>query len=185
MKHKLLNFDKFYSQLDLPFSETNIKSIREIFQTLEQKFGLKRNSRQKFIDLGSGNGSVVIFAALNYNIKSIGIEINQNLIMEAKSRIFSLKKEENYDKSLFNKIRLRLGDFYLLNLKNYDFVYIYSLPMMHKFLKHILSTQKIGAITISHKSRLEKFNSILQEEYYLQHNQEKDGNYTIFYRKFV
>ncbi|MFW9988690.1 MAG: methyltransferase domain-containing protein [Candidatus Odinarchaeota archaeon] len=185
MKHKLPNFYKFHSQLDLPFSETNIKSIREIFQTLEQKFGLKRNSRQKFIDLGSGNGNVVIFAALNYNIKSVGIEINHNLILEAKSRISSLKKEENYDKNLLKKIRFKLGDFYLLNLKNYDFIYIYSLPMMHKFLKHILSTQKIGAITISHKSRLEKFNSILQEKYYLKHNQENHGNYTIFYRKCV
>ncbi|MFX1366073.1 MAG: class I SAM-dependent methyltransferase [Promethearchaeota archaeon] len=185
MKHKLLNFDKFYSQLDLPFSETNIKSIREIFQTLEQKFGLKRNSRQKFIDLGAGNGSLVIFMALNYNIKSEGIEIDQSLIEEAKSRIISLKKEEKYPKILFKKIKIRLGDLFFINLRNYDFIYIYSLPIIHRSLKHIFYKAKKGVIIISHKYHLENFNTILKEEYRLKHKYEKQEIFTFYYRKFT
>ncbi|MFX1502226.1 MAG: class I SAM-dependent methyltransferase [Promethearchaeota archaeon] len=185
MKHKLLNFDKFYSQLDLPFSETNIKSIREIFQTLEQKFGLKRNSRQKFIDLGSGNGSVVIFAALNYNIKSEGIEIDKSLINEFKSRLISLKKEGKYTKNLFKKIKIRLGDLFFINPRKYDFIYIYSLPIIHKFLKHIFYKAKKGVIIISHKYRLDNFDSILKEEYCLKHKYEKQKISTFYYQKFT
>ena len=63
MKKKQKDFEKFHSQLDLPFLETDTKFIKEIFQTLEQKFGLESNSNQKFIDLGAGNGTVVIYAA--------------------------------------------------------------------------------------------------------------------------
>lgn len=185
LKHNPPNFVKLHSQLDLPFSETNNNFIKEIFQTLELKFGLIKNSKQILIDIGAGNGSVVIFAALNYNIKSVGIEINQNLIREAKSRIISLKKEGKYNKRLFTKIRIRLGDFFLINLKNYDFIYIYSLPMIHKFLKQIFSKAKKGAIIMSHKYRLRDFDSILKEEYCLEHKYEKQESYTFYYRKFT
>ncbi|MCK4781065.1 MAG: hypothetical protein KAT57_12775, partial [Candidatus Lokiarchaeota archaeon] len=93
MNKKQKNFEKFHSQLDLPFLETGNEFLEEIFQTLEFEFGLEYKSKQKFIDLGAGNGIVVIFAALNYRIKAHGIEIGQSLIREAGKIIKSLKKE--------------------------------------------------------------------------------------------
>ncbi len=183
MKKKLKNFEKFHSQLELPFLETDNKFIKEIFHTLEIQFGLKSNSKQKFIDLGAGNGKVVIYAALNYNIKSYGIEINQNLINEARLRIKSLKKEGNYNKELFKRMNIQLGDFFMLNLKDYDFIYIYSLPSMQEFLKHVFSTVKKGAIIISHKYSFKGFNLILKDEYKLSHKNGKHEIYTFFYKR--
>lgn len=180
-----MNFEKLHSQLDLPFLETDIKFIKEIFQTLQYKFGLKSNSKQNLIDLGAGNGSIVIFSALNYNIKSFGVEINQKLINEAISRIRSLKKEGGNKKRLFRNIKLKLGDFYLLNLNGYNYIYIYSLPSMHKYLKHVFSTAKKGAIFISHKYPLEGFKSILKDEYRLEHEIAKQKLYTFFYKKIL
>ncbi len=180
-----MNFDKFHSQLNLPFLETDYKYIIEILETLQLKFGLVRNSKQKLIDLGAGNGSFVICSALNYNIKSYGVEIDQNLINEANNRINSLKKEGNYNKSLFRKILITLGDLYLLNLIKFDFIYIYSLPSMHKYLKHVFSTIKKGAIIISHKYHLDGFTSILKEEYRLTHRNCKEGVFTFFYKKII
>ena len=142
MKKNKRNFDIFHSQLDLPFLETDNELLEEIFQTLESKFGLKKNSNQKFVDLGAGNGNIVIYTALNYNIKSYGIEIDHNLINEAKIKIKSLKKEGIYNKSLLKKIKIKLGDFYLLNLEDYDFIYIYSLPSMQKFLMTIFLSNR-------------------------------------------
>ncbi len=183
LKKKQTNFEKFHSQLDLPFLETDEKFIKEIFQTLEFKFGLKRNLKQKLIDLGAGIGTVVIFAALNYNIKSFGIEINQKLITEAKSQIKSLEKEDKCNKSLLKKIGIKLGDFYLHNLKSYDFIYIYSLPSMHKYLKHVFKTARNGAIIISHKYQLEGFKSVLKEECRLNHKNTTQEISSFFYKK--
>ena len=183
MKRRQINFENFHSQLDLPFLETDNKFINDIFQTLQLKFGLINNSKQKLIDLGAGNGSIVIFSALNYNIKSYGIEIDQTLIKEANNRIRSLKKELYFNKRLFRKIKLKLGDFYLLNLKYYDYIYIYSLPSMQKYLNHVLSTAKKGAIIISHKYPLRGFNSLLKDKYNLSHKKCERDLITFFYKK--
>lgn len=185
MKKNLKTFEKLQSQLDLPYLETDNKFIKEIFQTLELEFGLESNSKQKFIDLGSGNGNVVIYAVLNYNIKSYGIEINQTLIKEAKIKIESLKNKAIYHRKLLNNIKIKWGDFYLLNLNEYNFIYIYSLPSMQKYLKHVFNTIRKNAIIISHKYRLEDFDSIIKDEYSLIHKNEKPEIFTFFYRKFV
>ncbi|MHA1729871.1 MAG: SAM-dependent methyltransferase [Promethearchaeota archaeon] len=84
---------KIHSQLALPFSVTSDDAIKKIFETLEQKFGLSNGSKQKLLDLGSGTGNILIYSATHYNIKSVGIEININLIKLAKGRIKALKKK--------------------------------------------------------------------------------------------
>ena len=183
MKNKITNFGKFYSQLELPFSETENEFLKEIFKTLELEFGLKSASNQTLIDLGSGKGNVVIFVVLNYNIKAVGIEINQNLHKEAKVRIKSLKKEVNYKKKFMKKINIMLGDLFQQNLIEYDFIYIYSLPSMHKYLKHVFKTAQKGAIIISHKYKLKHFDSILREKYNLSHKSNKKEIFTFFYKK--
>ena len=105
MKKNKRNFDIFHSQLDLPFLETDNRFLPEIFQILEYNFSLESNSKQKIIDLGAGNGNVVIYAALNYNIKSYGIEIDNNLVTETKIRIQSFKKSGTSNKKLLRKMK--------------------------------------------------------------------------------
>ncbi|MFX1303860.1 MAG: class I SAM-dependent methyltransferase [Promethearchaeota archaeon] len=183
MKKKQKNFGKFHSQLDLPFLETDNESLKEIFQILELEFGLKRNSNQKLVDLGAGNGSIVIFSALYYGIKAYGIEIDRSLVKETMVRIKSLKRERNFKNGLFRKIKIKLGDLYLQNLKKYDFIYLYSLPSMQKYLKHVLSTAKRGAVIISHKYQLNDLNSLIRYEYRLVHKKSKQEIFTFLYTK--
>ena len=178
------NFLRIQSQLDLPYLETNYKMLVSIFKTLESQFGLKRQSNQKFIDLGSGNGRIIIYSALNYQIKSVGVEINSSLIKETKDHIISLKKEKKYNKKLLRKIIIKTADFYALNLKSYDFVYIYSLPTMHRYLNHLFKTVKLGAIIISHKFPFKDFSSYLKLEYALEHAMGEEGISTFFYKKY-
>ncbi|MFX1468668.1 MAG: methyltransferase domain-containing protein [Promethearchaeota archaeon] len=185
MRKKQKIFDNFHSQLDLPFLETDEAFLKNIFETLRTNFNLTKKSNQIFIDLGSGNGSVVIYAALNYNIKSNGIEINQTLVREAKNRKKSLSKEGIYEKWIIKKIKFKLGDFFSYNLKKYDFIYIYSLPSMQKYLRHVFNTAKRGAIIISHKYNLENFSPNLKFEHELAHKKGKDLLFTFFYKKIV
>ncbi len=173
---------RFHSQLALPFLATNREHIISIFKTLELKFGLSEKYNQKLIDLGSGDGRVVIFAALNYGLKSIGVEINSSLLNEALEELKLLRKEKNYTKKQIRKIKFKLGDFFEQNLENYDYIYIYSLPTMQKYLKHVFLTAKKGAVIISYKYPLKNFESYLNLEHILEHK-ECGQYYTFFYRK--
>jgi len=171
----LLNFNtlkknkgNFLSQLQLPFLETPLVLLEEIFHILQVKFGLARNSNQKLVDLGAGNGQIIIYSALNYGIKSFGIEINENLIIEAKEKIKLIKKEKKFKKRLFRKIKLIQEDFFNISLENYNFIYIFSLPTMQKFLNHVFLTAKSGAIVISFKYPLSNFEKILKLSYKLE-----------------
>ncbi len=169
------------SQLELPFLETPPDLLEEIFHTLRDRFSLKRNSNQKLIDLGAGNGTVIIYSALNYNIESFGIEINPNLIDETKRRIKTLQVKHNHKRSTLKNIKLELGDFYQKNLKKFDFIYIYTFPTMQKYLKHVFSTAKRGAVVISHKYPLEGLSSYLKHEYELKHKKGNKEVSTYFY----
>jgi SAM-dependent methyltransferase len=162
--------------LDLPFLETRSKDLEEIFNVLTTKFALRKNSNQRFLDLGSGNGIVVIFAAMIYNINSIGLEINDQLIEESKNKITRLQISKN-------KIMFLNEDFYSHSLNSYDFIYTYSLPTMHKFMKHIFKTVKSEAIIISYKYPLSNYEDILNLVYKLELEDVKEKRNAFFYEK--
>ena len=174
---------EFYSQLDLPFLETNQIHLQQTFSTLTEEFDLKKYSKQRFLDLGSGNGQVIIFSAVNYGIRSKGIEINPILVEEANSAIKSLRKQKRFKRRILKKIKIIQGDFYTYNLKNYDFIYIYSLPTMQKYLRHVFQTARMGAIIISHMYPLKNLEEKLQLAYRLNYNRENQKVFTYFYRK--
>lgn len=181
---KRSRFLEISSQIDLPFLETNGELIQKIFETLRLRFRLIKNSNQKLVDLGSGNGQIIAYSALNYGINSIGIEINQNLIKEAKRHIKLLKKEKLYHRKLFRKIKVIHGDFYEIDLIDFDFIYIYSLPTMQKYLYHVFLTAKNKAIIISHKYPLNGFDNFLKLEYELKSETKDQIISTFYYDKF-
>lgn len=151
------NFYSFHSQLSLPFLESDESILEKVFSVLETKYNLEKGSEQKFIDLGAGTGLVVIYCVLNYSIYSKGIEINSHLIEEFKELIQKLKRENKHFKKKFNKIHIEHGDLFEANLEEYDFIYIFSLPTMQKYLNHVFKTAKNGAIFISYKYPFMKF----------------------------
>jgi hypothetical protein len=183
LKKTQFNFNKFHSLLALPYLDTDQKLLPEIFRVLEDNFGLTRKSKQKIIDLGAGNGNVVIYSALNYQIESYGIELDENLIKEMKNKIKLMKKVTTYNKRLLKKIHIIPGDLFIHNLNPYNFIYLYSLPSIYKYLKHVLNTAKKGTIIISHKYPLNNFNSILEIKYNLLHKNKKQEIFTFFYKR--
>ena len=181
---KKSRFLEISSQLDLPFLETNREFIQKIFETLKLRFRLIKYSNQKLVDLGSGNGQIIFYSALNYGIKSIGIEINQDLIKEAKTYIKLLKKEKLYQRKLFRKIEFIHGDFFEIDMRDFDFIYIYSLPTMQKYLQHVFLTAKNKSIIISYKYPLNGFDSFLKLDYELKSEFKDRIISTFYYEKF-
>ena len=184
MSKKIKQYD-IHSQLALPFLETNQDFLRDIFRILKLNFGLKRRSNQKLIDLGSGDGRVIIYSALKYGIKAVGIEINENLVKEAKNNIRLVKKKNTSNKKDLKQIEIVSGDFFQQNLKNFDYIYIFSLPTMHEYLQHIFRTARIGTTIISHKYPLiQKFFPSLRLDHTLKHEVENSEIFTYYYSKF-
>jgi len=174
---------EFQAQLSLPFLSTSPEALDQIFKTLENRFALKKGSAQRLIDLGAGNGTVIIFSARTYNISSLGIEINDILINEIKENIKKLKDTKIHNPKILNKIQIKKGDLFQQDLDNFDFIYLFTLPTMQKYLKHVFLTAKEGSIFISYKYPLEGFEFILKLEYVLDVKVEKELIKTFFYKR--
>lgn len=177
------NYYKFHSQLALPFLESNKECLKKIFKVLESKFGLIKGSNQKFVDLGSGDGRVVIHAALQFEIDCFGIEINESLIKEANNNVKTLKEEKLYKKKALKKIHFEMADIFEQNLKDFDYIYLFSLPTMQDYLKHVFTRLKLGITIISYKYPLKILNSSLNLEFQLDHDIKAQKLSAFFYTK--
>ena len=173
----------FHSQLQLPYQGSDEDHLSEIFQVLEDKFGLVNNSGQSFIDLGAGEGRVVTYCALNYRIESVGVEINPELVEEGKEKIKELKKESGIEPSVLNRIHFKQGNMFYQDLKGYDYIYLFSLPTMTRYLKKLLANAKDGAIIISYKYPIHAFEGFLTQRFELSLETPRETISTYFYEK--
>ena len=181
---RLSKIEEIQAQLNLPFRETEEDHLELIFNTLEREFGLKRFSKQKLLDLGAGNGIVIFYAALKWGIRAIGIEINEELVEEMKQKLSALKSQKpKIPRKILKKINIIHGDFYSLNLRPFDFIFIYGLPTMHKFLKHLIVSMKKDAILISHIYPIAIFENLLNLKKEILHKGKTDALKTFLYKK--
>ena len=97
------------------------------------------------IDLGSGDGRIVISAARDYGCRSLGVEIDDMLIDHSRRRIqrLGLKNAE-----------IVKADLHQFDLSDADIVTLYLLPETLKVLKPRLLNLKRGARIVSHDYRI-------------------------------
>lgn len=179
----MADYHNFISKLSLPYLGTPPEAIPPIFDTLTKRFNLKCDSSQSLIDLGSGNGRIIIYSAINYGIKSVGIEIDEVLIEEAYEKIQSLKLRKQVSRNLTKLINIQNEDLFMQNLQEFDFIYIYSLPSMQRSLNHVFLTAKSQAVIISFNYELNGFETYLNYEYCLDIKYKKKIWKAFFYRK--
>ncbi|MBI3261483.1 class I SAM-dependent methyltransferase [Candidatus Berkelbacteria bacterium] len=74
---------------------------------------------QLVVDLGSGDGRILIAAARS-GARAIGIEINPTLVVLARAKAFL--------HGLSNQVRVVIGDFRAFNIKDADTIFCYHLP---------------------------------------------------------
>lgn len=116
-----------------PFVPSNQKNILKTFA----KYNL--GEKHRFVDLGSGDGRVVI-SATRFGAKAVGVEINPFLVVWSRLWAFILRKDAKF----------KVGSYWKEDLSQYDFLFVYLYPEVVKKLEEkIFTTMPIGSIVVS------------------------------------
>ncbi len=118
-----------------PYYPTSSKKFNKAFADLKQHLPKKG----KFIDLGSGDGKMVLWASKN-GYAAEGIEINPFYSIVSRIKIiFSRHKGKIINKNFYNH-----------NFNDYDIVYMYLFPtVMGKLKNKLFSEMKPGSVIVS------------------------------------
>ncbi len=112
-----------------------------IVEKMLQLGGLKTG--EKFFDLGSGDGRIVIMAAQKFHADATGIELDHDLYVRSVERISSL--------GLQKTARVIEGDILKQDVSSADLVTVYLLPASNTKVRSMLEKQlKRGARVVAH-----------------------------------
>lgn len=131
----------YSSLMGSPYVPSKNKLLKRIFDTVS----FKKNSR--FLDLGCGDGRVVIFVARYYKVRTVGVDINPMVIAWAKlkTRFKNLKNTE-----------FRVENIFKTDLSGYDAIYIFLMPkLLVKLKPKLMKEAKKNAVLISHGFKIE------------------------------
>lgn len=120
----------------VPYVPSRFPKVRKVLQEV----GIDKKT--KFIDLGSGDGTIVFMAAGMGAAKATGLDINPFLIAISKFRnLFSRRRD---------KVNFQLKSFFHQNFSGYNFVYTYLFPeLMEKLEDKLFAELPKGAIVLS------------------------------------
>ncbi len=141
-------FSLIYSSLSgAPFVPSNNCDVEETLAKANLKKG------QIFLELGSGDGRVILHAVTKYHLKGIGVEISPLLLWY--SRLVAKLKKINY-------IEFRQENIYKTDLSKADVIYMFLMPeMLVKLSDKLKKETKRGALIISHGFKLPGFEKYL------------------------
>jgi cyclopropane fatty-acyl-phospholipid synthase-like methyltransferase len=94
------------------------------------------------IDLGSGDGRILLTAARQYGARAIGYEINPDLV--------ALSREKVDEAALGDRVDVREGNLFDADLSTADVVTLYLSETMNEKLLPQFDTMKPGARIVSH-----------------------------------
>jgi len=94
------------------------------------------------VDLGSGDGRIVITAAKKYGCRAVGFEIDRDLVRESRAKV---NEEE-----LSELVTIRDQDMYTADLRDVDVVTVYLDPKALERMKPQFAQMKGGSRIVSH-----------------------------------
>lgn len=113
----------------------------EVAKAMLEEGGLQPG--QLHIDLGSGDGRLVILAARNYGARSVGYELDPKLVISSRRQIDEM--------GLAEQAKIIQQDLFQADLAEADLVTVYLLPRALKMLRPIFERElKKGAVVVSH-----------------------------------
>jgi len=121
--------------LDVPFVPTPRPIVRRMLELAETRPG------ERLIDLGAGDGRIVIAAAREFGAKALGVELHPERFAVIRNSALSLKPN-------LQAIR---QNFFTTDLSNADIVTMYLLPSVNEALRKKLERElQGGARVVSH-----------------------------------
>lgn len=147
---------------DVPFVPTDEKIVTEMLKVANVKKG------DVLYDLGSGDGRIVIAAAMRFGTRGTGIELVPSLVREAR---------ENAEKAGVSKLAKFIeGDIFEANISDATVVTLYLLPAVNMKLRPKLLALRPGTRIVSHNYDMEDW----KPEKTIKLNL-PDGEHTVFY----
>lgn len=124
-------------RLDVPYVPTPMPVVQKMLQMAQVRRG------DMLIDLGCGDGRIVVAAAQRHGARGLGIDLDPVRIEEARA---SARKE-----GLDGRVEFRVGDLFEADLSPADVVTLYLLPSVNARLRPQLWRQlRVGSRVVSH-----------------------------------
>jgi len=95
------------------------------------------------VDLGSGDGKIVIAAARDFKARAHGIEYNPDMV--------TLSQRNAEKAGVSSRTSFKQGDIFVENFSDADVVTMYLLPNLNLRLRHTLLAMKPGTRLVSHQ----------------------------------
>lgn len=145
-----------------PYVPTKKKVLGEILAAAKLKKGMK------MLELGCGDGRLIIEAVKKYGVTGLGIDINPLLIKRAKM---------SATPSTAGRLTFRTQNLRDLNTKDYDVVYLFLLPeLLAKYAPKWEKEAKKNSLYISHAFTIKRWEKFLEKSI---HGKQYD---TFYYR---
>ncbi len=123
--------------ITVPYVPTPIEVVREMLKLAGLKPG------EIILDLGSGDGRVLITAAKEFGAKAIGVELRKDLIEKA---ITNIEREGVKD-----RVMIIQGNFFDIKLPPANVIFLYLLTSVNERLRPKLEKEtKPGTRIVSH-----------------------------------
>jgi len=127
---------------EVPFVRSTPEVIDRMLEMARVKAG------DLIYDIGSGDGAIIIRAAKKYGVRGVGIEIDEDLVLKARSNAFREKVE--------HLVEFRAQDAFTVDISPATVVTLYKLPDFNAKLRPILDRQlKPGTRVVSHDYPIE------------------------------
>ncbi len=127
---------------EVPFVRSTPEVIDRMLEMARVKTG------DLIYDIGSGDGAIIIRAAKKYGVRGVGIEIDEDLVLRARSIAFREKVE--------HLVEFRVQDAFTVDVSPATVVTLYMLPDFNAKLRPILDRQlKPGTRVVSHDYPIE------------------------------
>jgi SAM-dependent methyltransferase len=122
--------------LDVPFVTTPQNVVDAMLELAEV------GPDDRLIDLGSGDGRIVITAAKRWGTQGVGIEIDPRLV--------SIAQQAAQDEGVADKARFVADDIFFTDLSQATVITMYLLPAVNLKLRPRLRALKPGTRLVSH-----------------------------------
>ncbi len=124
-------------RLDVPYVPTPQHVVERMFEVAELQ------PREYVVDLGCGDGRMVVTAASRFGARALGVDINPARIDEAKDNAARA--------GVSDRVELKVGDLFEADIGDADVLAVYLLDSINLRLRpKILETMRPGARVVSH-----------------------------------
>lgn len=134
-----------------PWVPSSLRTVRKMLDMAQLQPG------EKLVDLGAGDGRIVILAARSYRARAEGVEIDPMRWLFANTLIRIL--------GLRDRARVQLGNMFEFNFSDADVVTMYLLQSTNQRLKaHLAEQLQPGARVVSHSFSISEWTPIALDD---------------------